>query len=153
MSTAILKLSENGDLQRIHDKWLLRSACSSQGAKLDVDRLQLKSFSGLYLLCGLACFLALFIYLMQIVHQFSRHYPGDTESNGGSSRSARLQTFLSFVNEKEDEVKSRSKRRHVERTSYRSEDEMSSCNSNRKHIELSSNLSLDSAARNCNGSS
>ncbi|KAH9662283.1 glutamate receptor 3.6 [Citrus sinensis] len=153
ISTAILKLSENGDLQRIHDKWLLRSACSSQGAKLDVDRLQLKSFSGLYLLCGLACLLALFIYLMQLVHQFSRHYPGDTESNGGSSRSARLQTFLSFVNEKEDEVKSWSKRRHVERTSYRSEDEMSSCNSNRKHIELSSNLSLDSATRNCNGSS
>ncbi|MCL7023811.1 hypothetical protein MKW94_000673, partial [Papaver nudicaule] len=27
MSTAILTLSENGDLQRIHDKWLSRSAC------------------------------------------------------------------------------------------------------------------------------
>ncbi|KAL1370655.1 hypothetical protein AAHE18_01G076600 [Arachis hypogaea] len=26
VSTAILKLSENGDLQRIHDKWLTRSA-------------------------------------------------------------------------------------------------------------------------------
>ncbi|KAD7479147.1 hypothetical protein E3N88_02283 [Mikania micrantha] len=32
MSTAILKLSENGELQRIHDKWLMRSACSSQEA-------------------------------------------------------------------------------------------------------------------------
>ncbi|KAK2657656.1 hypothetical protein Ddye_010708 [Dipteronia dyeriana] len=33
MSVAILQLSENGDLQRIHDKRLTRSACSSQGAK------------------------------------------------------------------------------------------------------------------------
>ncbi|PON82754.1 hypothetical protein TorRG33x02_215300 [Trema orientale] len=44
MSTAILKLSENGSLQRIHGKWLMRSACSSEGAKHDVDRLQMKSF-------------------------------------------------------------------------------------------------------------
>lgn len=139
MSTAILKLSENGDLQRIHDKWLLRSACSSQGAKSEVDRLQLKSFWGLYVLCGLAFLLALFIYLMQIVRKFGRHCPEDIESNGRSSRSARLQTFLSFVNEKEDEVKSRSKRRHTEGTSYRNEDEVLS-NSNKRHTEkLSSN--------------
>ena len=44
MSTSIWKLSENGDLQRIHDKWLARSDCSSTGTKLEVDRLQLRSF-------------------------------------------------------------------------------------------------------------
>ena len=42
LSTAILELAENGDLQRIHDKWLLSSACLSQGAKLEVDRLNLR---------------------------------------------------------------------------------------------------------------
>ncbi|KAI9165769.1 hypothetical protein LWI28_020072 [Acer negundo] len=114
MSTAILQLSENGDLQRIHDKWLLRSACTLQGAKLEVDRLQLKSFWGLFVLCGLACLAALFIYLIQTVRQFSRHCPEDIES---STRSTRIQTFLSFVDEKEEEVKGRSKRRHIERTS------------------------------------
>ncbi|KAK2657701.1 hypothetical protein Ddye_010753 [Dipteronia dyeriana] len=131
MSTAILKLSESGDLQRIHDKWLLRSACTLQGAKLDVDRLQLKSFWGLFLLCGLACVAALFIYLIQMMRQFSRHCPEDIESSTRSSRSTRIQTFLSFVDEKEEEVKGRSKRRHIERTSYRKdEDRLSNASSN-----------------------
>ena len=48
MSTAILKLSENGDLQRIHDKWLMRSAFTAQGTTTEVDQLQLKSFQGLF---------------------------------------------------------------------------------------------------------
>lgn len=116
MSTAILKLSENGELQRIHDKWLLRSACSSQGAKLEVDRLQLKSFWGLFLLCGLACLCSLFIYFSQTVRQFSQHCPNqDLGPTGRSLRSSRIQTFLSFVDEKED-VKVHSKRRNIERT-------------------------------------
>ncbi|KAJ0098236.1 hypothetical protein Patl1_29290 [Pistacia atlantica] len=51
MSTAILHLSENGDLQRIHDKWLLKSACSSQGTKHEVDQLHLNSFWGLFVMC------------------------------------------------------------------------------------------------------
>ncbi|GAB4848373.1 hypothetical protein Ancab_003068 [Ancistrocladus abbreviatus] len=46
LSTAILKLSESGELQRIHDKWLMSSACSSQDSTLAVDRLELKSFWG-----------------------------------------------------------------------------------------------------------
>ena len=51
MSTAILKLSQNGDLQRIHDKWLMRSACTAQGTTTEVDQLQFKSFLGLFVLC------------------------------------------------------------------------------------------------------
>ncbi|KAB1201752.1 Glutamate receptor 3.3 [Morella rubra] len=50
MSIAILKLSENGELQKIHDKWLARKACMSEGAKEEVDRLPLKSFWGLFLI-------------------------------------------------------------------------------------------------------
>ncbi|GFZ09468.1 glutamate receptor 3.6 [Actinidia rufa] len=69
MSTAILKLSEDGELQRIHDKWLMRSACISQGAKLETDRLQLKSFSGLFLACGLTCLLALFVYFALMIRK------------------------------------------------------------------------------------
>ncbi|KAK9995513.1 hypothetical protein SO802_020199 [Lithocarpus litseifolius] len=61
MSTAILKLSENGDLQRIHDKLLMRSACTAQGTTIEVDQLQLKSFQGLFVLCGFACLLALYV--------------------------------------------------------------------------------------------
>ncbi|KAK4261655.1 hypothetical protein QN277_004619 [Acacia crassicarpa] len=106
MSTAILKLSENGDLQRIHDKWLSRSACSSEGSKQGVDRLELKSFWGLFLLCGIACFIALLCYVLRMAYRFSRH----SDSNlAGSSHSARLRSFISFVNEKEDEGKKSNK--------------------------------------------
>lgn len=143
MSTAILKLSENGDLQRIHDKWLLRSACSSQGTKLEVDRLQLKSFWGLYLLCGLACLFALFLFFLQTVRQFNRHCPEqDIELTGRSLRSSRIQTFISFVDDKEEDVKIRSKRRNIERT-YKTDDELGSSHSNRRHIEWSRNTSLE----------
>lgn len=144
MSTAILKLSENGDLQRIHDKWLISSSCASQGAKLQVDRLQLKSFWGLFVLCGSACFLALIIYFINMLRQFSKHYTEEVIS-AGSSTSARLQTFISFVDEKEEEVKSRSKRRQMERMSNRSASEDESMYySKRRHIDQSSSrMSLD----------
>ncbi|KAL5557361.1 hypothetical protein UlMin_039597 [Ulmus minor] len=115
MSTAFLKLSENGDLQRIHDKWLMRSACTSQSTKLEVHRLQLKSFWGLFVLCGIACLLALFIYLIQIIRQFSKHCTEELHSSGRSLQSGRLQTFLAFADEKEEEVKSHSKKKQSER--------------------------------------
>ncbi|KAL8168312.1 hypothetical protein V2J09_009811 [Rumex salicifolius] len=121
MSTALLKLSENGDLQRIHDKWLMGSACRSQDTKLSVDRLELRSFWGLFLLCGLACLLALLVYVFLVVKQFIKHHneeENDLDERGISTRSSHSQrflTFLSFVNEKEDEIKSRSKRRQLER--------------------------------------
>ncbi|XP_042507611.1 glutamate receptor 3.2-like [Macadamia integrifolia] len=117
LSTAILRLSESGDLQRIHDKWLTGQACSSE-AEIQSDRLQLRSFSGLFLICGIACFVALFIYFMSMIRQFSRQFSEESHSSGsGSSRSARLQRFLSFVDEKKKEPKSRSKRKQMEKTS------------------------------------
>jgi ionotropic glutamate receptor len=96
MSTVFLKLSESGELQKIHDKWLSRKACSAEGAKQDVERLPLKSFWGLFLLCGSTCFVALLLYLMKMIYQYTRH-------SGQSSQSIR--SFLSFVKEKEKESK------------------------------------------------
>ncbi|KAI3519088.1 hypothetical protein L1887_08103 [Cichorium endivia] len=119
MSTAILKLSENGELQRIHDKWLMRSACSSQGTMFEVDQLALTSFQGLFLICGLACLLALIIYFILTVRQFTKHYPTLSESTGRSVRSGPLQTFISFVDEKEETIKARSKRKYSEGSSSR----------------------------------
>jgi ionotropic glutamate receptor len=92
MSTAILKLSESGELQKIHDKWLSRQACSLEGAKEDVDCLSLKSLWGLFLLCGSTCFIALLCYLIKMIYQYMRH------SSQGS------QSFVSFVKEKENKV-------------------------------------------------
>ncbi|KAM7261130.1 hypothetical protein ACFE04_026605 [Oxalis oulophora] len=120
MSTAILKLSENGDLQKINDKWLTRTACRSQGAKEEVDRLDLKSFWGLFLMCGFACVLALLVYFIRTVRQFTSEKP---EISGQGSPSVRIQTFLSFADEKEEVVKSRSKRKRSEGSSRRSIEE------------------------------
>jgi ionotropic glutamate receptor len=91
MSTAILKLSESGELQKIHDKWISGQACSSKGAN-QVDRLPLTSFYGLFLVCGSACFVVLLLYLVKMVHQYTRQ----------SGRSS--QSFFSFVKEKENHV-------------------------------------------------
>lgn len=131
MSTAILKLSENGELQRIHDKWLIRSACSSQGAKFEVDRLELKSFKGLFIICGLACFLALFIYLLLIIRQYTKHKPDLPEPSGRSLRLRRLKTFISFVDGKEESVKSRSKKKLKQASSRTSNGDDLSVNGNK----------------------
>ncbi|KAL5856292.1 hypothetical protein ACOSQ3_006130 [Xanthoceras sorbifolium] len=112
MSTAILALSENGELQKIHDKWLLKKSCSSQSSQADSEQLRIESFWGLFLICGVACFLALLIYFCLMLHQFKRYAPEDSDpSIRHSSRSARLQTFLSFADEKEERWKSKLKRK------------------------------------------
>ncbi|KAM7518079.1 hypothetical protein LguiB_017041 [Lonicera macranthoides] len=115
LSTAILKLSENGELQRIHDKWLLSRSCSLDSAELESDRLHLKSFWGLFLICGLACFIALFIYFLQIMRQFCHgHGTPAEDSSVISSRSKRLKTLLSLIDEKKDPSKRERKRRKME---------------------------------------
>lgn len=143
MSTAILKLSETGELQRIHDKWLMRSACSLEGAKLAVDRIQLKSFSGIFLICGLACLFSLLVYFVLMVCQFSKHYSETSDSSGRRSRSTWMQTFLSFVSENEVEVNNRSTRRQSEQASNSNTGEGEYTNSAKKICtEVSSNRTV-----------
>ncbi|KAK2660920.1 hypothetical protein Ddye_007453 [Dipteronia dyeriana] len=149
LSTAILALSESGDLQRIHDKWLLKSSCTMDSAELESDRLHLKSFWGLFLICGIACFIALFIYFMQIVHQLRTADPPDAILSGASSgRSRRFQRFLSLMDEKEDQSKSKSKRAKVERSPLENDrdEESGSRHSNKRQTELATmnnnNLSI-----------
>ncbi|KAF2312514.1 hypothetical protein GH714_034927 [Hevea brasiliensis] len=116
MSTAILQLSEVGELQRMHDKWLLGSACRSEGAKEDANRLHLKSFWVLFLICGLAFVLALLVYMIKIIRKFAKHCAEELEgSSSQSSPPAHLQTFLSFLDKMEEDVKSRPKRRRMDR--------------------------------------
>ena len=117
MSTAILQLSENGDLQRIHDKWLMRSSCSLESAEIESDQLHLKSFWGLFLICGVACFSALFIYFVQIMLRLFRTAPSESVSDGSNgSLSGHVRRLLSLLDEKEDQSHGVSKRRKVERS-------------------------------------
>ncbi|CAJ1971647.1 unnamed protein product [Sphenostylis stenocarpa] len=101
MSTAILTLSENGELQRIHEKWLSEKACHYHSS--EDEQLQLNSFRGLFVICGITCFVALLIYFLSMLHQFGKK---SLQKAGPSDRyslpSARIQTFLHFVDEKEE---------------------------------------------------
>ncbi|KAI3718186.1 hypothetical protein L6452_19043 [Arctium lappa] len=105
ISTAILTLSENGELQKIHDHWLKRKTCSLQ--KSDSDQLQLGSFWGLFLIFGVACALALCIHFCMMLREFGKHDPSPEKG----SRSVRLQRFLSFADEKEEISKRKLKRK------------------------------------------
>ncbi|PIN14937.1 Glutamate-gated kainate-type ion channel receptor subunit GluR5 [Handroanthus impetiginosus] len=125
LSTAILQLSENGDLQRIRDKWLSREGCSSQVSPTDQNRLSLKSFWGLFLICGIACFIALVIFFGRVCLQYSR-YSADGEQpdieEPESARSSRRRTLrtpsfkdlIDFVDKKEAEIKEMLRRKSGE---------------------------------------
>ncbi|KAG6484310.1 glutamate receptor 3.4-like isoform X1 [Zingiber officinale] len=119
LSTAILTLSENGDLQRIHDKWLQRTGCSSLDSEVDADRLSLGSFWGLFLICGVACLVALIVFFMRIFCQYSRYSSSQDEdaileperSLKRPRRLTSIKDLISFVDKKEEEVKNAIKRK------------------------------------------
>ncbi|KAF9587793.1 hypothetical protein IFM89_005668 [Coptis chinensis] len=121
LSTAILQLSENGDLQKIHDKWLSRTLCSSQANdEVDSSRLSLKSFWGLFLISGLACFIALLVFFYRVLCQFRRYSSdGEEEAEIGrvestSRRTSHATSFkglMDFVDKKEDEIKNKLKKK------------------------------------------
>ncbi|GMH04684.1 hypothetical protein Nepgr_006524 [Nepenthes gracilis] len=116
MSTAILKLSEDGELQRIHDKWLTGSTCSVDTTEIESSQLHLKSFLGLFLICGIACVCALCIYFVRLCHKFHRITRAQpTQEDQGSSHSrCDLHTLVSLFDERKDLSKSSKRRRQGE---------------------------------------
>lgn len=123
LSTAILTLSENGDLQRIHDKWLSRTECSSQDTDLEANRLSLRSFWGLFLLSGIVCVLALIVYIIKTCCQYSKFSSTEAgkskenvevSSNRKDPKLSKLKSFknlMHFVDTKEEEIDKVIKRR------------------------------------------
>ncbi|KAK3125186.1 hypothetical protein QOZ80_7BG0601450 [Eleusine coracana subsp. coracana] len=116
LSTAILTLSENGNLQRIHDEWLAGTQCGADN-NVGSNSLSLSSFWGLFLICGLACALALVIFFLRILCQYSR-YNNQVELQFHEpqvvNRPARLtsiKSLISFVDKKEEEVKNALKKK------------------------------------------
>ncbi|GAB2219275.1 hypothetical protein Drorol1_Dr00006909 [Drosera rotundifolia] len=102
----ILTLSENGNLQRNHDKWLSNAVCSGE------NRLSLQSFRGMFLTMGMACFVAILYFFCKVIAQYCKFNKEDTVAKIEPSvrpRSAmRLSSFrelMVFVDRKEDEVK------------------------------------------------
>ncbi|KAK8475728.1 hypothetical protein V6N13_042329 [Hibiscus sabdariffa] len=122
MSTAILQLSENGDLQKIYNKWLTHSECMSQVNQVDENQLSLNSFWGLFLICGIACVSALIIFFCRVFAQYRRFVPEDEERemetiepSRPSRRSIGSKSFkqiIDFVDRKEIEIKDMLKRKN-----------------------------------------
>ena len=118
MSTAILQLSEEGEREKIHRKWLnYKHECSMQISNGENSELSLKSFWGLFLICGVTCFVALTIFFWRVFWQYQRLLPdsGDEEERAcevteasGSGRGLRTPSFkelIKVVDTKEAEIK------------------------------------------------
>ncbi|KAK1430731.1 hypothetical protein QVD17_13682 [Tagetes erecta] len=115
LSTTILQLSENGDLQRIHDKWLSTTLCSQTG-KLEGKSLTLNNFWGLFLVCGIVCFICLCIFFSRMFCEY-RRYGLDEEAarqieepvlatrNRWFFGAVSFKEMIEFYNKKEEESK------------------------------------------------
>jgi glutamate receptor, ionotropic, plant len=105
LSTAILTLSENENLQRIHDERLDSSECSAD-KNVGSNSLSLSSFWGLFLICGLACVLALVIFFHRILCQYSRYNNqvevqfDETQIINRPARLTSIKSLISFVHKK-----------------------------------------------------
>ncbi|XP_038886843.1 glutamate receptor 3.7-like isoform X2 [Benincasa hispida] len=117
MSTAILRLSESGKLQEIHNSWFCKLGCpGNRGGKSELDQLHLISFWGLYLLCGIISLAALFLFLLKLICQYiryKRHHrrrhseevtPFPVPSNTSCTQT--IQNFIGFIDEREEAIKS-----------------------------------------------
>ncbi|WCJ37576.1 glutamate receptor 3.4 [Euphorbia peplus] len=123
LSTAILTLSENGDLQKIHNKWLARSECSMKMNEESDSRLSLSSFWGLFLISGIACFIGLTVFFCKVMCQFRKFTPEEAEEKEmeveeieparprRTLRSTSFKDLIGFIDKKEEEVKHMLKRK------------------------------------------
>ncbi|CAD6335804.1 unnamed protein product [Miscanthus lutarioriparius] len=129
LSTAILQLSESGQLQRIHDEWFSRSSCSSDDSEVGATRLGLGSFWGLFLVCALICLFALLVFFIRVCWQYNQYSSSEAagEPSAGAAgpvirqrRLSRLGSFkelIQFVDKKEEEIKKTMKRRSSDKDS------------------------------------
>lgn len=113
MSTAILKLSENGMLQKLHEKWFCKEGCPEERRQhSEPHQLHLISFWGLYLLCGTITFTAFLVFLLRMVRQYVRykqqqmHPHSPSSSSSFSTRCSKaIFNFFDFIDEKEEAIK------------------------------------------------
>lgn len=111
MSTAILRLSENGKLQEIHRKWFCQGTCATQRShNSEPNQLHMNSFWGLFLVCGVFTMLAFLLFLLRSVRQFVRYNRKQRLSNVAvqqprSGCKHAFYRFLDFIDEKEEAIK------------------------------------------------
>ena len=110
LSTAILRLSETGTLQEIHEKWFCEMGCPGwRQHKSEPNQLHMISFWGLYLLCGSITSFALLVFLLRTIRQFARYKRKQMETSPSVSSNTRcsqvIYNFFDFIDEKEEAIK------------------------------------------------
>ncbi|RVX08528.1 Glutamate receptor 3.4 [Vitis vinifera] len=113
LSTAILRLSETGTLQKIHENWFCKMGCPGwRRRKSEPNQLHMISFWGLYLLCGSITLIALLVFLLRTIRQFARYKRkkpiqiGDSPSVSSNTRCSQvIYNFFDFIDEKEEAIK------------------------------------------------
>uniref|UniRef100_A0A5B7B125 Glutamate receptor n=1 Tax=Davidia involucrata TaxID=16924 RepID=A0A5B7B125_DAVIN len=113
LSTAILKLAENGKLQQIREKWFCRKGCAADRRRVpEPNQLHLSSFWGLYLLCGGFTLTAFLVFLLRTICQYVRYKrkqmkpPSPSSSVSSSTHCSRvIYNFFDFIDEREEAIK------------------------------------------------
>ncbi|KAM7519372.1 hypothetical protein LguiB_018334 [Lonicera macranthoides] len=118
LSTAILHLSENGGLQKIYDKSFGSNRCSEFNQD-NSNQLSLMSFWGLFLICGVACFLSLILFFCRVSRQYLQNSPNEDEEyvteEPESGRHSIRTSFKDSVNKEEDtEIKEMMERKIID---------------------------------------
>lgn len=75
-STAVLKLAENGELQRIHDLWLDNESCTKRNVARDATELGLNTFWGLFLITGCASIFCCCVYCTRMIIRYHKMFHG-----------------------------------------------------------------------------
>ncbi|CAL0332175.1 unnamed protein product [Lupinus luteus] len=111
LSTAILQLSENGDLQKIHNKWLLKHDCVVEFNNDESYKLSLSSFWLLFLIIGIACFIALTMFFIKVMCQYNKFNPDPDEEHGDGEVQVQpmlttsFKGLMDFVDKREADIK------------------------------------------------
>lgn len=111
MSTAILNLSENGELEKIRKDWFCKLGCPEERSRREFDpnQLNLSSFWGLYLLCAVVTGSAFLVFLIRAVRQFVRYKKRQSDLSSPEIDSVQcsqvVYSFFDFIDEKEEAIK------------------------------------------------
>ncbi|KAK2370227.1 glutamate receptor 3.3 [Trifolium repens] len=112
MSTAILKLAESGELQKIHEKWFCKMGCPGERkSNPKPDQLHLISFWGLYLSCAVISIAALVLFLLRMISQYvgfkqrQKDIAAPSSEQSKSHCSRVVVNFFNFIDKKEDAIK------------------------------------------------
>ncbi|KAG2308526.1 hypothetical protein Bca52824_028274 [Brassica carinata] len=99
VSIAILKVTQGKEMRRIENKWFnrLTSECPDPNADLSSNRLSLSSFWGLFLIAGVASFLALLVFVALFLYEHRYTLCNDPEG----SMWRKLKSLFRIFNEKD----------------------------------------------------